>query len=604
MQPEAGLAFAHQRLSIIDLSPAGAQPMTSSCGRHVIVYNGEIYNAPELRAELEAAGRPFRGHSDTEVLLEACAQWGVRQAVKRVIGMFAFAIWDRRDRRLTLVRDRVGIKPLYWCRSGPLFLFGSELKAMRRHPDWQPDIDRNAVAAYFRHNYIPAPHTIYLGAHKLMPGCLLEFEAGKEPAIEAYWSLDDVVAQGRNDVFDGSDEAAVDALEDLLGDAVSRRMISDVPLGAFLSGGIDSSAVVALMQKVASRPVRTFSIGFDVPAYDEAPHAAKIARHLGTDHTELYVRPEEAWEFIPQLPQIYDEPFADSSQIPTLLLSKMTREHVTVALSGDGGDELFAGYNRYFKAKQLVGLINATPSPLRAAAAMAARSFSPGFWNTVLGVLPSRLRLPQAGDKVHRLADILTTDPDQIYTDLISHWGDPESLVPGASEPKGVIWDGSVAERIADPIDRMRYLDILTYLPDDILTKVDRASMAVSLEARVPILDHRVVEFAWRLPAEFKIRDGQGKWLLRRLLDRHVPRELVERPKMGFGVPIDAWLRGPLRDWAEDLLNPHALARHGLVAAEPVAVKWREHLSGRRSWQYHIWDVLMLQAWCEAQSGD
>lgn len=595
---ETGIALAHRRLSIIDLSPNGAQPMTSATGRSIIAYNGEVYNFDEIRKALTAEGRgPFRGSSDTEIVLEACETWGVEQAVKRFIGMFAFALWDRETRTLTLVRDRIGIKPLYWAQFGDLFLFGSELKALRAHSSWSPQIDQNAIAAFMRHNYIPAPHTIYRGVSKLPPGSILQLGPQGQPKITPYWSLDDIAQEGRNNRLPDDDKTATDALEGLLSDAVRQRMISDVPLGAFLSGGIDSSTIVALMQANSNRPVKTFSIGFSESGYDEAQYAKQVAAHLGTDHTELYVEPAQAMAMIERLPDMFDEPFADSSQIPTFLVSELTRPHVTVSLSGDGGDELFAGYNRYFQTTGAVGRLMNAPRPLRTGLAASLNGLSPGAWDQLFNLVPKRWRPPQAGDKLYKLADVLRGDNSAFYRRLVSHWDTPSDVVLGGSEPQGLLWDPTLADRFPDAIERMQYLDTKTYLPDDILTKVDRASMAVSLEARVPLLDHRVVAFAWQLSSRHKVRNGKGKWLLRQVLQRYVPRELVERPKMGFGIPLDRWLRGPLRDWAEDLLSEYSLQQTGVLAPAPIRQKWQEHLGGGRNWQYHLWDVLMFQAW-------
>ncbi len=593
---EAGMALGHRRLSIVDLSEAGHQPMLSADGRWVLTYNGEIYNADDLRSELEARGARFRGHSDTEVLVEAFALWGVEATLPRLIGMFAFAAWDSRERRLYLVRDRLGIKPLYWGWFGQLLLFGSELKALRAHGGWTPEVDRDSVAAFMRHNYVPGPWTIYRNVSKLPAGGLVVFRPGREPEVTRYWSLEEVVRTGIAHRTTMDETEATDALEALLSDAVRRRMVADVPLGAFLSGGIDSSTVVALMQANASRPVRSFSIGFHEQGYNEATYAKDVAAHLGTDHTELYVEPQHARDVIPRLADMFDEPFADSSQIPTFLVSEMTRRHVTVALSGDGGDELFAGYVRYFQAMKLFPVLERLPAGLRAAISGMIRVLPPSTWSALFQLVPQRYRPPQPGDRMHKLAGILNESLGSYYRYLVSHWPEPDALVLGAREHRGILWN--LDERqVSDPIERMQYLDTATYLPDDILTKVDRASMAVSLEARVPLIDHRVVAFAWTLPPALKVRDGTGKWLLRRVLARYVPDRLIDRPKMGFGVPIDGWLRGPLRDWAEDLLSEKRLAAEGLLNPAMIREKWAQHLGGRVNHQYLLWDILMFQAW-------
>ncbi|HEV8015870.1 MAG TPA: asparagine synthase (glutamine-hydrolyzing) [Stellaceae bacterium] len=597
--PQAGLALGHRRLSIIDLTPAGAQPMVSSCGRFVITFNGEAYNFAELRPELEALGRRFRGHSDTEVIVEGAAVWGVEATVKRLIGMFAVALWDRRDRVLYLVRDRLGIKPLYWAQFGDQLLFGSELKALREHPGWAPALDRDALAAFLRLMYVPGPKTIYQGVNKLPPGTILVARSGTAPELHPFWTLEDIARDGQAARFVGSEDEAVEALDALLGDAVKRRMIADVPLGAFLSGGIDSSVVVALMQAHNTSKVRSFSIGFHEPQYNEAEHAKAVAAHLGTDHTELYVSPDRALTVIPLLADMYDEPFSDASQIPTFLVSEMTRKHVTVALSGDGGDEVFGGYNKYFQLQQLFGTLGKLPDGTGALLAGAIRAVPRGAWNALAHLVPERRRPPQLDDKMAKLAGVLEGGHDNFYRLVISHWPDAETLVPGAAAPRFIADDPRVASLVADPVERMQYLDSITYLPDDILTKVDRASMAVSLEARVPLIDHRVVAFSWQLKPQWKARPGRSKYLLRRVLDRYVPRSLIERPKMGFAVPIDSWLRGPLRDWAEGLLNEDRLKREGILAPAPIRAKWQEHLSGKRNWQYLLWDVLMFQAWKE-----
>ena len=592
----AGVAFGHQRLSIIDLSSAGRQPMPSASGRYILCYNGEVYNADELRAELESLGHAFRGHSDTEVIVEGCAAWGLDVLLPRLIGMFAFALWDRETRTLMLVRDRLGIKPMYWGRTGSTLLFGSELKSLRAHPAFDAGIDRDALVSLLRHNYVRGPHSIYRGIQKLTPGHVATFGETGEAKIEAFWDLAPLAQAREKDVR--SESETLEALESLLRDAVKRRMVADVPLGAFLSGGIDSSTVVALMQSQSNRPVRTFTIGFNEAGYDEAKHAKAVAAHLGTDHTELYVDPALGRDVIPRLPELFDEPFADASQIPTYLVSELTRRHVTVALSGDGGDEVFAGYTRYLWADAIWDRLRLLPRGVRQAAAVGLRALSPRTWDSILRVAPARLRPPQAGERIHKIADILPRDSiDSVYRALISQWQDPACAVLGGTEPGGPIWDDRLAETIPDAIARMQYLDTVTYLPDDILTKVDRASMAVGLEARVPLLDHRVVEFAWAMPQEIKTRNRQGKWPLRQILYKYVPKEMVERPKQGFAVPIGEWLRGPLRDWAEDLLAERRLREDGFFQPAPIRRMWKEHLSGRRNRQYQLWGPLMFQAW-------
>ncbi len=599
LDADAPVALTHRRLSIVDLSPAGHQPMSSSDGRFVITYNGEVYNREEIRPELAARGIRFRGHSDTEVMLEAFSAYGISATVKRLIGMFAFGVWDRRERTLTLVRDRLGIKPMYWAKFGGLFLFGSELKALRAHPGWTPRINRGAVAAFLRLNYVPAPHTIYEGVHKLEPGSILTLPWNGEPHIERFWDARAVAHSGLADPLRASDRELTDRLEELLKDSVRRRMVADVPVGAFLSGGIDSSTVAALMQAANAGKVRTYTIGFDIAGFDEARHAAAVAKHLGTEHTELTVTAQEVLNVIPRLPDFYDEPFADSSQIPTYLVSAMTRRHVTVALSGDGGDELFAGYNRYRLATRMWRALSLLPRSVRHGMSATLTGISAERWSQLLSFLPARLRPEQVGDKLHKLATVLNLgNSDAIYRRLVTHW-EPDQLLSGVAEPRGILWDPSVADDIPSLLERMQFLDLVTYLPDDILTKVDRASMAVALEARVPLLDHRVVEFSWRLPSSTKIRNGKTKWLLRQVLDRHVPRELIERPKMGFGIPLGEWLRGPLRDWAETLLSERRLREAGLLDAAVVRRHWDEHLQGHRNWQYLLWDVLMLEAWRE-----
>ncbi len=611
----AGVALGHRRLSILDLTAEGHQPMFSPCGRFVLAYNGEIYNYLHIRQALEGESpelaASWRGHSDTEVWLAAFAHWGVAPTLKRSVGMFAFALWDRREQRLYLGRDRLGEKPLYYGWSGKTFLFGSELKALRAHPGWQGEIDRRALALMLRYSYIPSPYSIYQGISKLLPGTLLTFDLRTPNQLndpEPYWSMREVAESGVTAPFRGSGDNAALELEHLLADAIRGQMIADVPLGAFLSGGVDSSTVVALMQAQSSLPVRTFTIGFHEEDYNEAQEAKAVARHLGTDHTELYLTPGETMAAIPALPQLYDEPFADSSQIPTYLLARLTRQHVTVSLSGDGGDELFAGYTRYFWGRNIWNKIGWMPPALRHYLSKACTVLSPHAWDRLfqgLGpVLPAKIQQRNPADKLQKLAEVLSFEsPEVLYHGLVSHWKDPGSLVLGAHEPATRLTDRSQWARLPDFTQRMMFFDAVTYLPDDILVKVDRASMGVSLESRVPLLDHRVVEFAWRLPLSLKIRRNQGKWLLRQVLYKYVPRQLIERPKMGFGIPIDVWLRRPLRDWAENLLDEKRLQQEGFFNPAPIRQKWAEHLSGKRNWQYYLWDVLMFQAWLEERHG-
>lgn len=600
---EAGVGLGHRRLAIRDLSPAGHQPMVSSCGRYVIIYNGEVYSHQEIGRDLANAGRRLRGSSDTEVILEACAEWGVEPTVQRLIGMFAFALFDRKEREIYLVRDRLGIKPLYWGLFDGLLLFGSELKALRAADGWEPRIDRNALSAFMRHNYIPAPHSIYQGVQKLEPGCMLRLTRQGAPEITRFWNLRGIAEQGGGAPSQRSETELLDQLDSLLRDAVQRRMVADVPLGSLLSGGIDSSLVTALMAEQSDRPINTFSIGFQESEYNEAPYAREIARHLGTDHTELYVESGHALDLVGKLPHWYDEPFADSSQIPTIMVCELTRKHVTVVLSGDGGDELFAGYGRYTLASNMWEKANVAPYPIRKMVAQTLLAQPSARLDALGQYLPRRWQRPQMGIKLHKFANaILLDDPDAMYLRMLSHWHEPDDIVIGAHEAKGILWDKSVARTIPNFLDRMQFLDTVTYLPDDILTKVDRASMSVALEARVPLLDHRVVELAWNMPRHMKMRDGESKWALRQVLYKRVPRHLIERPKMGFGVPFDQWLRGPLRDWAEALLDEKRLEQQGLFRAAPIRERWRAHLDGA-NWGYPLWNVLMAQAWIEANPG-
>jgi asparagine synthase (glutamine-hydrolysing) len=587
---EAGVVLAHRRLSILDLSPAGHQPMVSASGRHVIVFNGEIYNFAEVRAALEKDGRApaWCGHTDTEILLEAIAAWGIARALGMCVGMFAFAIWDRQERTLTLARDRLGEKPLYYGWSGGTFLFGSELAALRQHPDWQGEIDRQSLALMMRFNNVPAPRSIYKGISKLRPGTFLHIGPDRREAEpQTYWSATKVAADGLRSPFTGSPGEAVRETERLLQRAVREQMVADVPLGAFLSGGVDSSTIVALMQEASARSVKTFTIGFAEEGFDEAQHAKAVARHLGTEHTELYVSPAEARAVIPELPNIYSEPFADSSQIPTYLVARLARQHVTVSLSGDAGDEVFCGYRRYAYAANTWPKLTRVPRLARIAAAKAVTAIKPRHWDAIAG------RSPHAGERLHKAARVMALDDlDRVYLTLVSHWDDPSSLVLDAVET-----EPRLATLTSDPVRRMMLHDTLGYLPDDILVKVDRAAMAVSLETRVPLLDHRLITFAFTLPVSILRHCGQSKWPLREILYSRVPRDLVERPKSGFAVPLAAWLTGPLRPWAEDLLDEARLGREGFFRAKPVRQAWRDLLDGRTANQERIWNVLMFQAW-------
>jgi asparagine synthase (glutamine-hydrolysing) len=597
----SGIGFAFRRLAILDLSPQGHQPMRSASGRYVIVFNGEIYNCEEIRAEI--GGHAWRGHSDTEVMLQAIERWGLDAAVQRFAGMFACALWDRCERQLSLCRDRLGIKPLYYGRVGSAFVFASELKAIAQYPDFQGEIDRDALALYMRHSYVPAPHCIYNGLRKLEPGCILTLaSATGSPVIHHYWSAKDAAVRGLQSPLDVSDADAIRQLHEQLSSAIRQRMVADVPVGAFLSGGIDSSAVVALMQAQSMRPVKTFTIGFQDGEYNEAKQAAAVAAHLRTDHTELYLTPKDALNVVPLLPTMYDEPFADSSQIPTHLISALARQKVTVSLSGDGGDEVFGGYNRYLFTKRAWTMLSRLPYPLRGTMASLLQSFPPKqvdrAFRTLAPFIPKRLRVANPGEKLHKLERVCSAKSiESAYYQTLSRCDDPTEVVLNSNEPANIRDSIADAGRIANIEEAMMLTDLSHYLPDDILVKLDRASMANSLEARVPLLDHRVVEFAWRLPLRFKIRNGTSKWILRQVLYQYVPRKLMERPKMGFAAPLDRWLRGSLRPWAEELLSGSRLAKDGLLNSNRIRAHWRQHLSGKRNWHDFLWNVLVFQDW-------
>jgi len=611
---ESGIVMAHRRLSIIDVSNAGHQPMVSKSGRFVISYNGEIYNHNELRHEIDRDGLGYGvwlGHSDTETLLECIELWGIDKALTKIVGMFAFAVWDRKTKDLYLARDRLGEKPLYYGWQGETFLFASDLKAFTVHRAFKNDIDRDVLALFLRYGYVPSPYSIYSGIKKLVPGnilkiCLSSHTDGASDTTQpySYWSLDSIALSGEQNTFQGTEKEAVSQLDKLLRKSINDQMMSDVPLGAFLSGGIDSSTVVALMQAQSSRPVQTFTIGFDVGNYNEAHDANLVASHLGTDHTELYVSSADAMDVIAKLPSLYSEPFADSSQIPTYLVSQLARKKVTVALSGDGGDELFCGYNRYLWANKVWNKLKYMPELLCSIGAGILTTIESEKWDALLktssDILPGSWSVAHGGDKVHKLAGILTTNTrEELYLRLASQWQTPSNVVLRATEPATRASDFDSWPQLSTFVNQMMCLDAASYLPDDILVKVDRAGMGVSLETRMPFLDHRLVEFAWQLPHSMKVRNHQGKWLLRSVLYKYVPSELIERPKMGFGVPIGDWLRGPLRDWAETLLDQSRLDQEGYLNSRLVREKWHDHLSGKRNWQHHLWNILIFQAWLE-----
>lgn len=608
---QSNLSLGHCRLAIQDISEAGSQPMHSASGRFVIVFNGEIYNHLNLRSELskQNLNPNWRGHSDTETLLACFSTWGVNKTLQKLVGMFAIALWDREQQTLTLARDRLGEKPLYWGWQGENLYFSSDLKALKANNFFRTEIDRNSIALLLRHNCIPAPYSIYKGIHKLQPGHYVQLPLSKLTQAQqakpvAYWSFNHIVEEGLEAPFVGSPEQAIDTLEKALLRSVGDQMLSDVPLGAFLSGGIDSSTIVALMQAQSSKPIKTFTIGFDDEEYNEAKHAKTVARHLGTEHTELYIQPKDALSVIPNLPSIYSEPFSDSSQIPTYLVSQLASQHVKVALSGDGGDELFGGYNRYLMAQDIWKKSRKVPKRARKLISKLLLTVPPNKWDNIFNLvspaLPKSLRIRTFGDKTHKLAGVLGLNNNhEYYRTLTSHWQHPDELVIGAYDPP-TLASNYQAWPMTDSFEHaMMAIDAQTYMPDDILVKVDRAAMANSLETRVPFLDHRIVELAWKMPLEYKIRNGEGKWLLKQVLYRHIPQELIERPKMGFGIPLHDWLRHSLRDWAESLLDKQLLIQQGYFHPEPIRKMWNEHLSGKYNHQHHLWDILMFQAWLQ-----
>ncbi|MDP3562003.1 MAG: asparagine synthase (glutamine-hydrolyzing) [Legionellaceae bacterium] len=591
--PHHGIAFGHRRLAIMDLSLSGHQPMTSHHDRYVIVYNGEIYNARELKKQLEQKNHRFIGHSDTEVILTLIEEDGLESALKQLSGMFAFALWDKQEKILQLIRDRMGEKPLYYGLVDKTLVFASELKAIKAFPNFQNNIAPASVSALMQYGYIPAPQSIYEHIYKLLPGTYVTFaDSLTLPSPQIYWSASHIAEQSIHSPLQLNDREAITQLDIKLNNIIRRQMISDVPTGAFLSGGIDSSVIAALMQANSNQPVKTFTIGFKEKDYNEAEYAKAIAKHLKTDHTELYVDAQEALSVIPKLPKIYDEPFADSSAIPTYLVSKLTRQHVTVSLSGDGGDELFGGYNRYLWSQAIWKKMALVPYPMRFTLQKLLLSLS----SPRIAPLMQLTKLPMTTNKLDKLASLLTArSPAEVYQQLITQWHNPHELIAIHSIQENLLLQIGTMNFI----ENMMVTDTISYLPDDIMVKVDRAGMAVGLENRAPFLDHELFEFMWKLPLDMKIRNKTTKWLLREVLSTYVPPPLFDRPKMGFGIPLDMWLRGPLRDWAENLLNKNTLTQQGFLNPDPILKKWHEHLSGKKNWQYQLWPVLMFQAWME-----
>ncbi len=607
----SGIVLGHQRLSIIDLSDAGNQPMESNSGKFILTYNGEIYNHLEIRKEIENnySNIKWKSNSDTETLLEAIDLWGIKKTLQKIEAMFAFALWNKKARSLLLARDRIGEKPLYFGWQGigndKVFLFGSELKSLKVHPQFERKINRDAITLQLRHNCIPAPYSIYKGIYKLLPGHFLQLNENDLknsllPSTQYYWSLTECAIDGNNNQLKLSDDEIQIDLEKLMLSSVKKQMISDVPLGTFLSGGIDSSTIVAMMQSQSSSPVKSFTIGFSEHDYSEAKYAKKIAKYLGTNHTELYVSSKKAMDVIPKLPIIYDEPFSDSSQIPTFLVSQLAKQHVKVAISGDGGDELFCGYNRHLISKKLSKIFKLTPLGFRKLFSHTLHLISSKNWSKISKVLPNFNQYSNFGDKVYKFASAMDAKTiNDAYYILCSHWQNPSQVVIDSKEPRTLLTDFEPTLEGLDVQQKMMVLDFLTYLPNDILVKIDRAAMASSLETRVPFLDHKLIEFAWKIPQYLKYRDGKGKWILRKILNKYVPKTLTDRPKMGFAVPIDTWLRGPLKDWAENLLSQKRLQQEGYFNSKLIRDKWSDHLSEKRNWQSDLWDILMFQAWID-----
>ena len=610
----SGIILGHQRLSIIDLSISGNQPMQSNSGRLVLVYNGEIYNHLEIREELKKSNSDIKwiGTSDTETLLEAIDFWGIEKTFNKIDGMFAFGLWDKKKRSLTLARDRIGEKPLYYGWQGKgenkVFLFGSELKGLKIHPEFNGEINRNAIALQMRHSHIPAPYSIYKDIYKLLPGHFLVLKEGDLyssllPNSKPYWSLTESAINGNFNLSSLTEKEVQKELEEHLKLSVRKQMLSDVPVGAFLSGGIDSSTIVALMQSQSINPIKTFTIGSLEKDQSEAHHAKKIAKHLGTDHTELYISSTQAMEVIPKLPTIYDEPFSDSSQIPTYLVSKLAKQQVKVALSGDGGDELFCGYNRYILSEKFSNIFSTIPTPIRKILGSILKSISNQNWTRMGKCIPKLKQYQNFEDKIYKAANVLEAkNMYDYYYMLRTNWKNPNEVVINCKEPGTLLTEFKPELRDLNNQQKMMVLDLITYLPDDILVKVDRAAMASSLETRAPFLDHKLIEYIWKIPHSLKFRKGSGKVILKNILNQYVPKNLTERPKMGFGIPIDVWLRGPLRDWGESLLDEKKMQQDNYFDTKLIRDKWNEHISGKRNWQNHLWDILMFQAWKKANN--